>query len=103
MTTRADNTETLAIRAALQAFSETLNRELEAIGGMPLGHLDGTEHRHVSLLLGAARPIVVIVDVRFTSDAAAVDDALARATGKASACGQACRRLGARRDARHGC
>jgi hypothetical protein len=77
MSTRADNRETLAIRAALAAFSETLNRELEQLDQADLAELDATKHRHVSVLFGVKKPIVAVTTVTFTSDVEAVRYVLA--------------------------
>ena len=79
-----DNRETLAIRAAFEAFIETLNRKLEELGdGGSLRELDGSRHVHVSLLVGPTTFVVRTV-VQFTSDPAAVALALQLEKGRAA-------------------
>jgi hypothetical protein len=86
MTTRADNAETLAIRAAFEAFVERLNHELHALNGSELAELDGSRHAHVSLLVNSdGKTFVVATVVQFNSDPAAIEAAIQLAKGMPSA------------------
>lgn len=82
MSTAADNRETLAIRRALAAFSETLDRELRGLVLEDLDELDGTRHGHGSLLLTNGKPIAVIVTLEFTADPNVIADMVKRAKRK---------------------
>jgi hypothetical protein len=69
--------KTLAIRAALGAFGDRLNKELTDLGEATLDELNHSSHEHVSLVVGGnGKPIVVLTRVFFCSDPGAVEAAL---------------------------
>lgn len=64
----ADNREALAVRKAVEAFSETLKRELAGLASVDLTELDGSCHQHMSLLFAETKTFVVSTRLIFSSD-----------------------------------
>jgi hypothetical protein len=55
----ADNREALAVRKAVEAFCETLKRELAGLASVDLTELDNSCHQHMSLLFAEQKTFVV--------------------------------------------